>query len=177
MTGASHERSGVRLAIEFDDQAIQAHLAKLVAAEKGGFKAVRREVGAYMLGQIQDAFDNQKLFDGSAMPLSEAAKGGVIYKRIKEGKRKGKLRKVTVKPRKTLIDTRKLYRSYTYNLTGQAGLEVGSDMVYAAIHQFGGETGSRKGRFNMVARPVVGMTDDHKAYVGDLMLAELRRLT
>jgi phage gpG-like protein len=176
MSTSSRERTGVRLSIEFDDHDIQAHLARLTDAEKGGFKAMRREVGAYMLGQIQDAFDNQRLFDGSPMPQSGAAKA-----------RNGK----------TLIDSRLLYRSYTYNLTGQAGLDVGSDMGYAAILQFGGKTraheiharpgsalktpfGPRKmvrhPGSTFVPRPIVGMTDEHKAYVGDLMLAELRRM-
>ena len=171
-----YERNGVRLQVMFDDAPLLAHLGRLVQSERSGFKAVRREIGAYMLGQVQDNFDRQTLFDGSAMPQSEAAKGGVFYKRIKSGKRKGKLRKVTVHPRKTLMDTRALYRSYTYNLVGAAGLEIGSDMAYARIHHFGGEAGRSGARFTLPARPVLGMTRGDQQYVGELMLAELRRL-
>jgi phage virion morphogenesis protein len=172
---STHDHGGVRLHIEFDDAPLLAHLERLVQSERGGFKALRREIGAYMLGQVQDNFDRQTLFDGTPMPPSEAAKGGVFYKRIKSGKRKGKLRKVTVHPRKTLMDTRALYRSYTYNLVGAAGLEIGSDMAYARIHHFGGETGRSGARFTLPARPVLGMTPADRRYVGELMLAELRR--
>lgn len=170
----STERTGVRLNVRFNDASFTAHLASLVNTEREGFKALRREVGAYLLGQVQDNLDNQKLYDGTDMPRSQASEGGVFYKRIQSGKRKGKLRKVTVKPRKTLIDTRDLYRSYTYNLIGKAGLEVGADSKYAAIHHFGGETGKPGARFEMTKRPVLGLTAKDHAYIGDLMLQEIR---
>jgi phage gpG-like protein len=168
------ERTGVSLSVQFNDDAFTHHIASLMNAERQGFKAMRREIGEYMLGQVQDNFDNQTLFDGTAMPQSEAAKGGVLYKRIKSGKRKGKLRKVTVHARKTLIDTRDLYRSYTKNLVGKSGVEVGSDMDYAAIHHLGGPAGKPGARFEMTPRPVLGITAKDRAYIGDLMLRELR---
>lgn len=39
---------------------------------------------------------------------------------------------------KTLIDTARLYQSITFNASDD-GVEVGTNVIYAAIHQFGGD--------------------------------------
>ncbi|MDJ0827763.1 MAG: phage virion morphogenesis protein [Rhodobacter sp.] len=47
---------------------------------------------------------------------------------------------------------------------------VGSNMVYAAIHQFGGaEVGS-----NIPARPYLGLSGDDRAEIRDLVIGEVR---
>ncbi len=130
------------------------HLARLVALDASHFKPVRREIGEYLLGEVQDNLDGQKLFDGSAMPQSKAAIA-----------RKGK----------TLIDKHHLYDSYAYQLTDD-GVEIGSDSVYARIHHFGGETGRPGHRFTMTARPVLGVTEKQEKRIGDLLIAEIVRL-
>lgn len=108
--------SGTALEMTFDDGPLVRHLARLSARQE--WTKARREIGEYMRGDIQDNLDGQKLFDGGAMPQSQAAI-----------ERKGK----------TLIKDHHLYDSYTFNLT-RGGLEVGSAKVYAAIHHFGGQT-------------------------------------
>nr|WP_242472863.1 phage virion morphogenesis protein [Rhodoferax fermentans] len=137
----------------FDSHLIAGHLARLVIFDHGKFGGVRREIGEFMRGEIQDNLDGQKLFDGSPMPQSKAAV-----------KRRGK----------TLIKDHHLYDSYTYNLI-DSGLEVGSEKVYAAIHHFGGETGRPGHRFTLQARPVMGIGPRQELAIGDYVFAAIRR--
>lgn len=149
--------TGVAITAGFDDGPIRRHLARLAILDARGFDSVRREIGEYLLGEVQDNLDGQRLADGSPMPQSQAAID-----------RQGK----------TLIDRHHLYDSYTYQLAGSgaaAGVEVGSSSVYAAIHHFGGETGRRGHRFNMLARPVLGIGVAQEARLGDFLIAEIRR--
>ncbi len=168
----SNSAKGVSLAISFGDPLVVRHLAALAVLDRRNFNAARREIGEFFKADIQDCFDKQALFDGSAMPPSKAAQGRTKYwgrNNKKLGRVKGSVRKAG----KTLINHGHLYGSYTFNLTS-GGLEFGSDLVYAAIHHFGGETGSKKGRFNMTARPVMGVSEKHKRAIGDYFIAALR---
>jgi phage gpG-like protein len=167
--------TGVALTFGFDDSPIRRHLALLAIADARGFDGVRREIGEYLLGEVQDNLDGQKLFDGKPMPQSEAArtgKGRKGYER-RSGKNKGK-NKGKGKPGKTLIDKHHLYDSYNYQLT-PGGVEIGSGSVYAAIHHFGGETGGRAGRFTMTARPVLGIGAAQEQRLGDFLIAEIQK--
>lgn len=139
------------LRLGFDSAPITRHLARLALLDARRYDGVRREIGEYMLGEVQDALDGQKLFDGKPMPQSQAA---------------------IDRAGKTLIAKHHLYDSYTYQLVG-AGLEIGSPLAYAAIHHWGGETGRTGHRFNMVARPVLGMTATHEQRLGDLLIADI----
>jgi len=145
--------SGTALRAGFNDSAITHHLAMLAIMDADGFDSARREIGEYLVGDVQDNLDGQKLFDGSAMPQSKAAIN-----------RKGK----------TLIDHHHLYDSYVYQLVG-GGVEVGSALVYAAINHFGGETGRTGHRFTMKARPVMGIGPRQEAALGNFLIAEIRR--
>lgn len=135
----------------FDDGPIRRHLASLALLHAGRFERARRQIGEYLLGEVQDRFDGQRLVDGSPMPQSKAAVA-----------RKGK----------TLIDHHHLYDSYVYQLT-RDGVELGSALGYAAIHHFGGETGRMGHRFNMTARPVLGANADDERRIGDYLIAAI----
>lgn len=145
--------SGVALRAGFDNSAITTHLAMLAIMEANGFDGTRREIGEYVLGEVQDNLDGQKLADGSAMPQSKAA---------------------IARSGKTLIEHHHLYDSYVYQLVA-GGVEVGSASVYAAIHHFGGETGRRGHRFSLPARAVLGIGPRQEARIGDYLVNHLRR--
>lgn len=147
--------TGTVLRAGFDDSRITRHLTMLAIADARGFDGVRREIGEYLVGDVQDNLDGQKLFDGKPMPQSKAAI-----------QRKGK----------TLIDRHHLYDSYVYQLVGGGGVEVGSALVYAAIHHFGGPTGRPGHRFVMEARPVLGIGERQERRLGDFVIAEIQRL-
>lgn len=145
--------SGAALHAGFDDSAITRHLAQLAIMDARGYDGVRREIGEYFIGEVQDNLDGQKLADGNDMPQSKAAKA---------------------RPGKTLIEHHHLYDSYVYQLVG-GGVEVGSASVYAAIHHFGGETGRAGHRFTLPARPVLGIGPRQEAALGSFFIAEIRR--
>lgn len=137
----------------FDAAPIFKHLGGLERLNAGRFASVRREIGEYMLGNVQDNLDGQRLFDGSAMPPSKAA-----------AKRAGK----------TLIDKHRLYDSYAYQLNN-AGVEIGSALIYSAIHHFGGKAG-RGQKTTITPRPVLGVSATQEKALGDFMIAEIGRL-
>ena len=148
--------SGVFIQAGFDSSAITHHLAMLAIMDAQGFDDTRREIGEYMVGDIQDNLDGQKLFDGRAMPQSKAAIA-----------RKGK----------TLIRKHHLYDSYVYQLRA-GGVEIGSALVYAAIHHFGGNRAiaSKRGPVQpLPARPVMGIGARQEKRIGDLLIADIQR--
>lgn len=170
MTGIA--RAGITSS--FDTTPLTRHLGALVSLEASRFASVRREIGEYMIGNVQDNFDGQRLFDGSPMPPSKAAQGRTTtWKRSnkKLGREKGGVRAAG----KTLIDKHRLYDSYVYQLAG-LGVELGSAVVYAAIHHFGGETGRPGHRFQMTARPVLGVAAAQEKAIGDFLIAEIGRM-
>lgn len=145
--------SGIALTFGFDDGPIRRHLARLALLDARGFESVRREIGEYFVAEVQDNLDGQKLADGAPMPQSKAAIA-----------RRGK----------TLIDKGHLRDSYVHQLV-PGGVEVGSALVYAAIHHFGGETGRKAHRFTMQARPVLGVHERQERELGDFLIAEIRK--
>ena len=142
--------TGTALGMKFEDGPLRSHLARLSARRE--WAKARREIGEFMVGDIQDNLDGQKLFDGGAMPQSKAAI-----------KRKGK----------TLIKDHHLYDSYVYQLA-RGGVEVGSAKAYAAIHHFGGETGRPGHRFQMLARPVMGIATRQELQLGYLVIQAIK---
>lgn len=142
--------TGTALTIKFEDGPLVSHLARLSARQE--WTTARREIGEFMVGDIQDNLDGQKLFDGGAMPQSKAAI-----------ERKGK----------TLIKDHHLYDSYVFQLA-RGGVEVGSAKAYAAIHHFGGETGGSGHRFQMLARPVMGIAVRQELQLGYLLIQAIK---
>lgn len=143
--------AGTQLIFKSGAGPMLAHLARLAARRE--WVGARREIGEYLVGDIQDNFDRQRLFDGSAMPQSKAAI-----------KRAGK----------TLIDKHHLYDSYVYQLA-RGGVVVGSNMVYAAIYHFGGETG-RGHKTKVMARPVMGVGERQERRIGSFLVQAIEAM-
>lgn len=142
--------SGVELRAGFNSEPIRLHLARLAIADAKGYITAREDIGEYMVGEVQDNLDGQKLFDGSPMAQSKAAKA-----------RHGK----------TLIDKHHLYDSYVFQLA-PGGVQIGSDLIYAAPHHFGGATG--RGRKTIIkANPVLGVGPVQELHIGGILLAEI----
>jgi phage gpG-like protein len=163
---------GVRL--DIGDAALRHHLRRLVALDAGKYTGVRREIGEYMVGDVQDSILGQRLFTGAAMPPSAASKGGQVMRKIKTGKRAGKLRKVIVKPHLTLQLEGHLRNSYVPQMT-PGGVLIGSNSDYAAIHHFGGLAGRGK-KTRILARPVLGVGVRQELQIGYLIDDMLRAL-
>lgn len=114
---------------------------------------VMEVIGEYLLGSHQDRLDAGISPDGTPFePLSPTT-----------------LSRKTKNQDKVLIEN-----GYLYNLVYQAahdGLELGSPMGYAAMHQFGGTT-SPKSMFpgkDIPARPYLGLSGDDEQAVLDIL--------
>lgn len=146
--------SGVSMRVTFDDAVLRKHLAALALAKPEKFTALLGDIGEDIVGDVQDNIRAQRLADGSAMLQSQAAKD-----------RKGK----------TLQDRGHLRDSYVYQIGGGV-LQVGSNMVYAAIHHFGGRTG-RGGKTMIPARPVLGVNAKREEAIGNKLGRALLEMT
>ncbi len=92
------------------------------------------EIGAILVSSTQDRFERGRGPDGAAWLPSQRV--------LSEGGQ-------------TLVDPGILLASIT-PVPGNDQVEVGSNMVYAGIHQFGGEAG-RRGATKLPARPYLGI--------------------
>ena len=128
--------SGISLSYAIDDQAAMALLQRL---EKVDTRLLFDEIGNHLVSSVTQRFKDGVDPDGNPWKPSERAK--------REGG-------------KTLVDRAHLRDSNTYQVfLDGSGVEAGSDMVYAAIHQFGGKTG-RNHATTLVARPFLGINAD-----------------
>jgi phage gpG-like protein len=143
--------SGTVITVGFDDSTVRRHLAMLALRDARKYDGARREIGEYLVGEIQDNFHDQRLADGTPMPASAAA---------------------VARQGKTLIAKGHLRDSYVYQLTRE-GLEVGSAKIYAAIHHVGGATG-RGHKTHIIPRPVMGIGDEQQREIGDILLSAVR---
>jgi len=120
-----------RLTVKWDDTAAIARLGKAVARLADPRPALD-EIGGALVASTQRRFEAGVGPDGAPWKPSRRAQ--------KEGG-------------KTLVDTGRLLRSITHRVSvsgSQAELEVGTNVVYAGIHQFGG-TIKRRARTQTLA--------------------------
>jgi len=140
--------SGVALRAEGDFADIDNVLGGLIDFGENPFEFLD-EIGGELVTSTQFRFDDGQAPDGTPWKTSQRAEatGG-----------------------KTLKKSGLLADSITHDATQQY-VEWGTDNeVYAAIHQFGGETGSisRKARFEMPARPYLGLNAEDEKMIEDV---------
>ena len=124
--------------VEIESAALNAALSRLAAALANPAAAMD-QVGRYLVASTLRRFERERAPDGS--PWLKSARA------LAEGGQ-------------TLTDTGRLRGSIAHTVgDGGRAVEVGSSVLYAAIHQFGGRAG--KGlRATISARPYLGI-DDH----------------
>jgi phage virion morphogenesis protein len=121
--------------------------------------ALYDEIGASLVVSTQMRFEREISPEGTAWPPSMRA--------VIEGGR-------------TLTDTARLLQSITH-IASDSGVEVGTNVLYAAIHQFGGTIQAktdkglvfrgaagqwvRKRQVTIPPRPFVGLDDDDEAEI------------
>ena len=106
--------SGVRLHLDGEEMALAAVDGILQRARHP--RGLFENIGASLVTSTQMRFERGQAPDGSPWPpsLRVIAHGG-----------------------KTLVETARLMRSIT-SIASDSGVEVGTNVIYAAIHQFGG---------------------------------------
>ena len=126
--------------------------------------ALMAEIGEFQLSQTLLNFQNTQTPDGDLWDESGRAKS--------EGG-------------KTLTDRGHLRDSYTYNVNGSGDeVEIGSNMIYAAIHHHGGvieakddghlhfKVGDRwvkKRKVEIPARPALGLNDESREGIDEIV--------
>jgi phage virion morphogenesis protein len=128
--------SGVGISISIAEDGITPILRNLIALS-ADLTPAHEAIGADLLFKAQRRFELERDPDGNPWPPSIRA--------LAEGGR-------------TLTDQANLVNSLTYNADATK-VEVGTNLVYGAIHQTGGSAG-RGGATKLPARPYLGLEED-----------------
>lgn len=138
--------AGLSVRVRCDLQPFEDKLDRLVEMD---FAGLHRKLGNVVLNDTLDAFRKGQSPFGEKWKVSGrvVAAGG---RRKRLGERPAG---------KTLVDTGRL-RASLHVAADQDSAEVGTDLIYARIHQFGGETGRRGARFDMPARPYMPIDEN-----------------
>ena len=139
-------------ALTFDDPRVIAYLERLAAA---GFlnKAVFNAIGEELLLSTDARFDSQTDPDGR--PWEPLNAKYAEWKRAFHGHDR------ILKLRGYLRDTLR------YQAT-DVSVAIGSNRIYSATHQFGGQTG-REHKATIPARPYLGVSDDDVAAILEII--------
>ncbi len=151
--------------VKMDDLGTRSLLKRIIYGARDMTPAMKA-IGEYMIRRTQERFSREEDPEGKrwkkhspiTLPLAWRRKGKRTY--TKSGKvTKGFSRYVAA--RKILTASHQLRMSITYKESPDK-VVVGTNKVYAAIHQFGGKAG-RGRKVNIPARPVLGINDDDRA--------------
>lgn len=128
------------IVIELDKKSVDTVLSAIdkLSDATNDLTPVWDDMGAYFGSETKQRFQYEQAWDGTPWEQSERAKGTNV-KQNKTGK--------------TLTDHGHLNESFTWN-ADKNGFEFGTNTVYAAIHQKGGEAGRNKS-VTLPARPML----------------------
>ena len=132
--------SGVSLQIDLQgEEAIATALANL-AHRASHLEPALKDMGEHFMRSIDERFDAQKSPDGQPW---EPNKPATLAK-----KRRPEI----------LTESKRLRDSIVYNVE-DGGLEIGTNVIYGAIHQLGGQAGRG---VTLPERPYLGVSDDDR---------------
>ncbi len=157
--------TGLNVSIDVDDKRFKAAIAQLHHRAQH-LEPVYNQIAARLLASAQNRFDTQTDPDGNAWePLKNAtrlfkAKKGYSSKILTRG---GNL------------------RSYLNSKSTDDYALVGSNEIYARIHQLGGEAKTSKGKTKgasslMPARPYLGVDDSDAKRITDIITSYLSQI-
>lgn len=174
--------AGASITVTLQDRAVRRFLDELV--RRGTRLApVMQSIAAELLSTAQDRFAAERAPDGTpwaalqpATVLARLGGADKVYTK-KSSWAKGRMRKGAAEKMgalKILQDRRQLYSSLTTAADDSAAM-VGTNKIYAALHQFGGADAdtSNKGTLAVPARPYLGITPEDERAIGNLLSAYL----
>ena len=145
--------AGQGSAVAMDTAAVDAAVARL-AAVLSHPEHIMDRIGSHLVASTLRRFETERAPDGT--PWLKSARA------VAEGGR-------------TLTDTGRLRGSIAHTLTdGGHGIEVGSNVAYAAIHQFGGRAG-RGRRARIPARSYLGVDQRDREAIHRIVFRALER--
>ncbi|MVA40667.1 phage virion morphogenesis protein [Agrobacterium vitis] len=136
MTGISYKAT-------IDDADMREKLAELIGKMQrpAGFY---KNVGEHLLNSVKDNFENESAPDGSR------------WKTLSQATRDQREKKYGHAPTAILRASGDLANSINMQAS-DTDVRIGSSLIYAAIHQFGGDAG-RGNKVNIPARPYLGLS-------------------
>lgn len=153
--------AGTRLSLTVEDNAVQRALAGLVASALR-LRDPLEEVGAALVTSTQQRFEREE--DPEGEPWAELAESTKTRRVSKTAMRGGE---------HILRDRGHLFNSLTY-LATDTQVEVGSNRVYAAIHQLGGTADMAPGPAAVPARPFLGISGEDEREIAEILLDHLQ---
>lgn len=162
--------AGARLAIEVNTYPVAKALAALLA-RSGDLTPVMEQIGRYFETRTAERFEHERGPGDVAWPKSLRAK-------LQNGQ--------------TLTDTARLRKSITSRAT-PSSVAVGTNVIYAAIHQFGGTISARSARglhfvlpggqhvnvqkVNIPARPFLGIDGTDREEISRIIARDLAKVS
>ena len=139
--------------VEIEGAALGTELAR-VAGVLSHPEGIMDRIGRYLVASALRRFESERAPDGT--PWLKSARA------VAEGNR-------------TLTDTGQLRRSIAHVITdGGGAVEVGSNVVYAAIHQFGGLAGKGR-RARIPVRAYLGIDERDRDAIARIVSRVLER--
>ncbi|BCH58530.1 hypothetical protein RvVAR0630_11540 [Agrobacterium vitis] len=135
--------TGISYKAIIDDRDMRAKLAELIGKMQrpAGFY---KNVGEHLLNSVKDNFENERAPDGSR------------WKVLSQTTRDQREKKYGHSPNSILRASGDLMNSINMQAS-DTDVRIGSSLIYAAIHQFGGDAGRGK-KVTIPARPYLGLT-------------------
>jgi len=132
------------VSITINDKAVTDALSRLSAAG-GNMGRAMADIGDMMVSRITEGFDQgESPYGEKWKPLADDTKHGRLRHNKSNFRKNGKLsakgRRESASGFQPLVDTGNLRNSITRNVSGNS-VEVGTDLIYGATHQFGSENG------------------------------------
>lgn len=140
--------AGVTIEINKNDLAVIHSLFETLKATSDNLEPALNEIGDYLVSATTQRFKDSQTPDGSK------------WLAVKRGG-------------KPLVDHGHLRDSINYQ-TYSDSVEVGSNMIYAAIHQLGGQAG-RGHMTTIAARPFLGIGIQDELEIGDILINHIKK--
>lgn len=160
------------ITVKLDDQEVRAALAAL-ADRLENMQPVMQAIGEDVMERTKRRFgtstgpDGQRWQPNAASTVLAAIERMGSKARLKNGNLSKKAQK-TLAGKKVLVDTGDLARQF-YVRADAKSVTIGNSMIYAAIHQFGGQAGKGK-KATIPARPFLPVTSAGDLYPDDRRL-------
>ncbi len=158
--------------VTIDDAEVKQALTAL-AARIDNMQPVMQEIGEDIMERTKRRFgtstgpDGQRWQPNAASTVLAAIARMGSKARLKNGNLSKKAQK-TLAAKKVLVDTGSLARQFHVSASGNS-VTVSNSMIYAAIHQFGGQAGKGK-KITIPARPFLPVTSSGEMYPDDQKL-------
>lgn len=145
--------SGVVFTTDINDAELRAFLEQKIARMKD-LRPFHANVGEHLLNSVEDRFDSETAPDGSAWKALSPVTVALRQKRHGNAE-------LTI-----LREWGHLAGSFNYRASHEH-VQVGSPVVYAAIHHFGGNAG-RGHSVEIPARPILGLSAEDEAVIQEI---------